>query len=155
MVKLIPMIMSLVVMFSGGAMPLKEIEGELLGEKPQVNYEAEKPMVKPPRVKEADGSTLKTDNNYAVEGETQSKDVRSDGETVQKPNIDADAMFEYSKSELDKRYAKMFELKERLDEINKESEELWREYYAMRDNYDKAYKRLVGLWAQESKDESK
>ena len=36
------------------------------------------------------------------------------------------------------------------DEINKESEELWREYYAMRESYDKRFKRLIAEWASDS-----
>lgn len=160
MVKVIPVIMTLVMMFAGGAMPIKEIEGELIGEQPQISaYEktevgtSEKPMVKPPRAETKEGTTLMSDGNYVVEGETPS--VPQNNVTEQKPVLDADAIFEYRKDELDKRYAKMFELKNKLDEINKESEELWREYYAMRESYDKAYKRLVGLWAQESKEENK
>lgn len=68
--------------------------------------------------------------------------------------FDADAIFEYRKEELNKRYEKMFEMKSRLDEINKESDALWREYYAMRESYDRQYKRnRVLMGARQSGDE--
>ena len=38
----------------------------------------------------------------------------------------------------------------RLDELNKESDALWREYYAMRESYDRQYKRIVPEWARDS-----
>ena len=72
------------------------------------------------------------------------------GEKLRSAVFDADAIFEYRKEELNKRYEKMFEMKSRLDEINKESDALWREYYAMRESYDRQYKRIVSEWARDS-----
>ncbi|MFR1565247.1 MAG: hypothetical protein ACLSUT_02285 [Christensenellales bacterium] len=190
MIKAIPLLVSLLTVFTAGSLPLKDVGNELIktDEQQQVMLAGRaetdvsvKPFEKEPRA----GKNVQSDKNYTI---SDSADGKSDSakndatapETKKSVNtenpadrknaadnnsaernagrstsedgavFDADAIFEYRKEELNKRYEKMFEMKSRLDEINKESDALWREYYAMRESYDRQYKRIVSEWARDS-----
>lgn len=198
MIKIVPLIVSLISVFSTGAMPLDDVGKELIeqdnkqivmvAEKPDSNA-VDRPFIKEPRHKASTAELKKSDGadkNYAeveilpsdnektvkkeepannasdkktvtVKNSSDSVSKQNNGDTSKKKTIvydettfDADAIFEYRKAELDKQFEKMFQLKERLDEINKESDQLWREYYAMRESYDKRFKRLIAEWANDS-----
>lgn len=199
MLRIVPLIVSLISVFSSGAMPLDDVGKEVIGQdRREIVMLAEKPdgdtvnrpFVKEPRREAATADIKKadeTDKNYAEveilpdgsektdkKNQTENKipekktapvknssgkasvvkngktDLGNGANVYDGSAFDADAIFEYRKAELDKQFEKMFRLKERLDEINKESEELWREYYAMRESYDKRFKRLIAEWASDS-----
>ena len=192
MIKIVPLIVSLISVFSTGAMPLDDVGKELIeqdnkqivmvAEKPDSNA-ADRPFIKEPRHKASTAELKKSDEadkNYAeveilpsdnektvkkeepannasdkktvtVKNSSDSVSKQNNGDTSKKKTIVYDeTTFEYRKAELDKQFEKMFQLKERLDEINKESDQLWREYYAMRESYDKRFKRLIAEWANDS-----
>lgn len=205
MIKAIPLLVSLLTVFTAGSLPLKDVGNELIkpDEQQQVMLAGRpesdvsvRPFEKEPRA----DKNASSDKNYAIsdsadgKSETVKNDASASGAkksvNTEKPAadkgsaadnntavgktdnntaagktgrsasedgavFDADAIFEYRKEELNKRYEKMFEMKSRLDEINKESDALWREYYAMRESYDRQYKRIVSEWARDSLEMSK
>ena len=169
MLKIIPIIMSAVALFSAGSIPLKDI-GNLVPQDGGVVYEAVetqdavKPFVKQPRVEQNAGKdnfviageenkteTTVTERNETKPTETDKTNVVEAQNGNKATDFDADEIFERRKNDLNARFAKMFELKNRLDEINKESESLWQEYYAMRESYDREYKHLVREWARNNR----
>ncbi|GEM_PF-3038195 len=196
MIKAIPLLVSLLTVFTAGSLPLKDVGNELvkpdeqqqvmLAGRPESDVSV-RPFEKEPRA----DKNASSDKNYAIsdsadgKSETVKNDASASGAkksvNTEKPAadkgsaadnktaegktgrsasedgavFDADAIFEYRKEELNKRYEKMFEMKSRLDEINKESDALWREYYAMRESYDRQYKRIVSEWARDSLEMSK
>ena len=196
MIKAIPLLVSLLTVFTAGSLPLKDVGNELvkpdeqqqvmLAGRPEADVSV-RPFEKEPRADKnassdknyaisdsADGKSETVKNDASVSGANKSvntekpaadKGSAADNKTAAGKTgrsasedgavFDADAIFEYRKEELNKRYEKMFEMKSRLDEINKESDALWREYYAMRESYDRQYKRIVSEWARDSLEMSK
>ncbi len=51
---------------------------------------------------------------------------------------------------LNDKFAYMYELKDRIDECEKESAKLWTEYYALKDVYDRALARYSEKWAEDN-----
>ena len=176
MIKAIPLLVSLLTVFTAGSLPLKDVGNELIktDEQQQVMLAGRaetdvsvKPFEKEPRAgknvqsdsAKNDATAPETKKSVNTENPADRKNVadnnsaeRNAGRSTSEDGavFDADAIFEYRKEELNKRYEKMFEMKSRLDEINKESDALWREYYAMRESYDRQYKRIVSEWARDS-----
>ena len=110
----------------------------------------------------------KAEINYQVEEDRQTYPLqkRDDGimilpETEHTTGAyDVDELFAQRKTALNKRYAEMFELKDKIDKHRKESKELFRlrneeskemmqKYRALQRSYEKDMLSIIGDWARE------
>lgn len=75
-------------------------------------------------------------------------------ETEKVEKASGEEMFSYSMdsvfAQLNEKFSYMFELKERLDEYEKQTAKLWNEYYAIKDVYDRALKKYSEKWAEDN-----
>ena len=56
------------------------------------------------------------------------------------------------KAALDKKFERMFQLKQELDKTSAETQDKWDEYYALKQSYEKALKRIIAVWVSDSSD---
>lgn len=56
------------------------------------------------------------------------------------------------KAALDKKFERMFQLKQELDKTSAETQAKWDEYYALSQAYEKALKRIIAVWVTDNAD---
>ncbi|MBO5222946.1 MAG: hypothetical protein J6C23_00340 [Clostridia bacterium] len=78
-----------------------------------------------------------------VEKQDKQKIKSASGEEVVFENADVFA-------QLEAKFEHMYEIREKLDEYERESAKLWSEYYALKDVYDRALKSLCENWAEDN-----
>ena len=88
--------------------------------------------------------------NGGVQPRFERKDDGTMGGVGQKEEnvTDANALFESKKSELDKKFERLFELKAREDQLSDELREVSDEYWKMKECYDREYKKLLHEWSK-------
>ena len=139
MLKIVPFILTLVTAMTAGQ-ARQEIVAELSDIGPAVTQEAHRSSATGP----ADGEGKAQSEKHSGGAADTAK--REPGEN-EKPIVSADELLGIKLNALDDKYEKMFAIKSRLDAINGESDKLWQEYYALRESYEREYRRIVYEWS--------
>lgn len=156
MLKIVPFILTLVTAMTAGQ-ARQETAAELPAVEPAVTQEAHRSSA----TGQADGEGLyiivTDDEKQTPDREEKAQSEKHSGGAAdtakrapdedEKPTVSADELLGIKLNALDDKYEKMFAIKSRLDAITGESDKLWQEYYALRESYEREYRRIVYEWS--------